>query len=183
MQFRFQPLRATQAAGVLVRLAGGRLNYTKLLKLMHLADRRSLLETGAPITGDRVVNMDKGPVLSTVYDCIKGKAPECTSWQECFRIEHFDLVTVADAGDSELSDYDVEVLEALHRQYRSHTLTQMIDVAHRLPEWKDPAPAKAKPVSHEQILEASGASREQVRAYNELNASMRQLDSVRIIRS
>ena len=183
MQFRFQPLRATQVAGVLVRLAGGRLNYTKLLKLMHLADRRSLLETGAPITGDRVVNMDKGPVLSTVYDCIKGNAPQCTSWQECFRIERFDLVAIVDAGDSELSDYDVEVLEALHRQYRSHTYIQMIDVAHGLPEWRNPFPAKSSPVSHEQILVASGASPEQVRAYNDLNASMNQLDSVRVIRS
>ena len=37
--------------------------YIKLIKLMYLADRRCLIETGFPITGDRMVSMPKGPEL------------------------------------------------------------------------------------------------------------------------
>jgi uncharacterized phage-associated protein len=184
MQFRFQPLRAAQVAGVLVRRAGGRLNYTKLLKLMHLADRKSLLETGEPITGDSVVNMKNGPVLSNVYRCINNEAPQCETWQACFRKEEYDLVwTGTDPGNSELSEYDIEILEALHKQYASYTYSRMIDVAHRLPEWVDPAPANRTSVSPEAILRAQGASPEKIRAYDDLNASMKRVEARRVIRT
>jgi uncharacterized phage-associated protein len=43
----------------------------KLLKLMYLADRKSLLETGVPITGDSISALDKGPVLSQTYNRLK----------------------------------------------------------------------------------------------------------------
>jgi hypothetical protein len=35
-------------------------------KLLYLADRESLKKTGRPITGDRVVAMEHGPVLRSV---------------------------------------------------------------------------------------------------------------------
>lgn len=184
MQFRFQPLRATQAASLLVRLNGGRLNYTKLIKLLHLADRQALVETGSPITGDRVVNMKHGPVLSNIYRCIKGEAPECESWSRYLRREDYDLVTVGDPGDSELAEYDVEVLEALSRKYQRLRYHEMIDVVHQLPEWEDPSPALvSSTVSPERILEAAGATPDTIQEYADLNASLRQLEAVRVIRT
>ena len=51
-QFRFD--KALQAAGLFLRLNGGRLKSLKLLKLLYLADRESLAVEGDTITGDRV---------------------------------------------------------------------------------------------------------------------------------
>lgn len=39
------------------------MSYLRMLKLLYLADRESLKETGHTITGDRVVAMEHGPVL------------------------------------------------------------------------------------------------------------------------
>ena len=43
-------------------------DYIKLIKLLYLADRAALIETGSPITGDRYVSMKFGPVLSNVFE-------------------------------------------------------------------------------------------------------------------
>jgi len=67
-QLRFNERKATQVAAQFLRLRGGRMSYMKLIKLMYLADREALLRWGRPISTDRYVSMDKGPVLSRVLD-------------------------------------------------------------------------------------------------------------------
>ncbi len=49
------------------------LKYLGLLKMLYIADRLALKTMDQPITGDRYVSMDYGPVLSGVYDLIKGQ--------------------------------------------------------------------------------------------------------------
>ncbi len=51
-------------------LRGCRMSYMKLLKLLYLAARGALLAHGRPITYDRYVSMDHGPVLSQTYNLI-----------------------------------------------------------------------------------------------------------------
>src|SRR5437867_2465440 len=71
IRFTFDERKATAAASVLLRLAGGHMHYLELIKLLYYADRESLDLYGRPITGDRYVNMKHGPVLSSVYDLVK----------------------------------------------------------------------------------------------------------------
>lgn len=61
MEFIFDEHKATQAAAYLLRRGGGRMRYMKLIKLLYLADRTALIETGSPITGDRFVAMKLVP--------------------------------------------------------------------------------------------------------------------------
>ena len=53
MTFRFDYDKALQAAGVLLSLDGDRMERIRLLKLLYIADRELLAETGRTITGDR----------------------------------------------------------------------------------------------------------------------------------
>jgi len=48
------------------------MNYLKLMKLLYLADRESMRRNGRPISGDRYVSMDHGPVLSQTLNLING---------------------------------------------------------------------------------------------------------------
>jgi len=48
------------------------LDTYKILKLLFLADKQHLVRFGRPITGDRYVAMEYGPVGSESYDLIKG---------------------------------------------------------------------------------------------------------------
>lgn len=58
LRFVYNEEKAAQAAAFLLREAGGSMDYRELLNLLYLADRQSLIETGAPITGDEMVNMN-----------------------------------------------------------------------------------------------------------------------------
>jgi uncharacterized phage-associated protein len=59
VRFPFDERKAAQAAAYLLKKHDGRLNFMKLIKLLYLADRKSLLENGKPITGDRMLAMPK----------------------------------------------------------------------------------------------------------------------------
>src|SRR4051812_27718977 len=81
---RFREDKTTQAAALLLKWAGGRMNYMKLIKLLYLADRTALLRWGRPITFARPISMRHGPVLSEVLDLInEGQlAPETSAWRD-----------------------------------------------------------------------------------------------------
>jgi uncharacterized phage-associated protein len=71
--FLFNIEKAIQAVAALLHFHGSKeMSYLRMLKLLYIADRETLKETGRPITGDRIVAMEHGPVLSSVYDLIKG---------------------------------------------------------------------------------------------------------------
>ena len=74
MVLRFNERRATEAAARFLKLRGGRMSYLKLIKLLYLLDREALLRWGRPVTTDRYISMDNGPVVSRIYDLIRRRA-------------------------------------------------------------------------------------------------------------
>ena len=85
MTFRFDFLKTLQASGVLLQLDANRMAYIRLLKLLYIADRELLAETGRTLTGDEAVAMKNGPVLSRVYDLIKGVGAEVRGVESLYR--------------------------------------------------------------------------------------------------
>src|SRR6266545_1760337 len=71
MVLRFNERRATEAAARFLKLRGGRMSYLKLIKMLYFLDREALLRWGRPVTTDRYVSMDNGPVVSRIYDLIR----------------------------------------------------------------------------------------------------------------
>jgi uncharacterized phage-associated protein len=161
--FSFDERRTVQACAVLFPQSR-RENYTKLLKLLYLADRRSLIETGAPITGAHVVSMKNGPVLTEVYDCIKGEPSESVWDAHIERVGAFDVVLKKHPGDSELSDYDVQVLQDIAKRHCDDNFGNMIDIVHQLPEWSNPEKLNRKtlPIPVSEILRAAGKDEETI---------------------
>src|SRR5258708_12785067 len=69
--FRIDVHKTIQAICLLLKTGRtDRLEYISILKLLYIADRESLAERGAPITGDVPVAMKNGPVLSAIYALI-----------------------------------------------------------------------------------------------------------------
>ena len=56
IRFRFNELKAAQAAAYLLRLAGGRMHGEKLAALLYIVDRKLLISRGVPLTGDEMAN-------------------------------------------------------------------------------------------------------------------------------
>jgi len=133
-----------QACNYLLKKNGFRLNYTKLIKLLYLADKEALRGSMQTITGDSYVSMDNGPVLSKLYDLIKGtyRNREIQGlWDSRFMKDDYDLIAATEKiPQGELSEYETDVLDTVYEQFKDKDFLQMIEYVHaNCPEWKDPA--------------------------------------------
>ena len=92
MYFSLKVDKTIQAIGVLFCADNVLcMNYMRVLKLLYIADREALRETGRPITGGRITAMERGPVLEDVYDLIRGQHLEMPLWDEHFEKDRYDL--------------------------------------------------------------------------------------------
>lgn len=175
MRFTYNERKAAQAAAYLIQLHHGTLNYTVAIKLLYLADRLSLVEKGRPITGDSMVSMPKGPVLSITLNLIRcpdvhGGDADAGPW--------FDYVKKSGAWDiqlaktnpelDELSAYELRVLDRVNQQFGAMTFGQLIDWTHRsLPEWHDPK-GSSRWIEPEEVLRAENVPEAQIESFQAL---------------
>ena len=166
MRFVFDARKTAQAARCLIALDGGTMNYMVLIKLLYLADRRSLIETGMPISGDRMVAMPHGPVLSRTYDQINMGAPpetdEGTAWYEYItEPSDYDVSSRGESRTDQLSHYELDLLGETFERFGRMSRWALRDYTHTLPEWVDPH-GSSLPIEPETILRAHGKSSEEI---------------------
>jgi uncharacterized phage-associated protein len=134
-----------QAIGVILTSRKIRqLEYIALLKLLYLADRESVRERGRPITGDRVVAMDNGPVLSGIYDFVTFNVGnrDLAVWTYFLTKDEYDLVLNEDPGTDQLAPYEIRKLEEIAKAHADHGWRKLVDICHDLPEWQKNNPRK-----------------------------------------
>lgn len=165
----FSVERTAQAAAVLLRASEGqRMPYIRLLKLLYVADRECIQETGLPITGDDPYAMRRGPVLSITYDLLKGNAYSGAAaqgmplWKQWLRtVADYDVELIADPGFRKLSRYEIAKLKEVATRYADRDHWDIIDELHKtLPEWIETYrnDGSSHPISIEKLLDAVGQS-------------------------
>ena len=165
MALRFDEAKATQAAAFLLSMRGGRMHYLKLLKLLYLADRIALIRWGIPISTDRYVSMDHGPVLSCVYNLITDEKPKPV-WAQFISapLGDYEVELLREAPKDKLSRAEESVLKEVYAEYGYRNRWDIVEnVMHRLPEWTDPQ-GTSIPISVRNILEAAGEDDEEISA-------------------
>ncbi|MFN0104934.1 MAG: Panacea domain-containing protein [Bryobacteraceae bacterium] len=177
---RFNERKATQVAGKLLAMAGGRMAYFKLIKLLYFIDRNAILRWGRPVTTDRFVSMPHGPVVSRIYDLICSGPEEnapLSPWHQCIgKAERYDVELMFPAGDSELSRAEERLIDEIFVCLGEKTKWQLRDMSHDLPEWRDPG-GSSLPLEIEDILRADG------RTEHEIAALADELQSLAIVQS
>lgn len=157
----FNQRKVAQMAAHLLDRGRGRMNYLKLMKLLYLADRESMRRHGQPISGDRYVSMDYGPVLSQTLNLINGAVrPQEGGWNHWIADKAGYEISLRrkasrDALD-ELSDADLDVLNAVYAKFRRMDQWKLRDYTHRYcPEWTDPE-GSSLPIEYVDIFKALG---------------------------
>ena len=156
MNFRFNFERALQASAYLLRLDGKRMGSLRLLKLLYIADREWLAETGESITGDRAHAMKYGPVLSSIYDLVKGNGSRAGEWDDYIHTEGYALELVADPGRGELSKGIVQKLLEVTKRYAELDDWELSERTHEFKEWADHFRGEVSPIPWQDILMAQG---------------------------
>ena len=151
------------AALFLANTPSERMSYLRLLKLLYLADRQMLEQTGRPITFDRAVAMKHGPVLSEVYDLIKGQHVEAGKWQRYIGTEGYHAVLKQPCERGLLSKRAIAVINEIQDRVSHLDDWALVDQLHsELPEWEAnrPEPDGQNPIPLSAILETVGFSQE-----------------------
>lgn len=164
IQFRFHPEKAVEAAAILLKLHREPMKYLGLLKMLYIADRFALKHMEQPITGDHYVSMKYGPVLSGVYDLIKGQAVEdaLPLWSKFISPPNNNFVSlIADPGNEDLCEEEEEIIQQVYKACGHLDPFGVAEWTHQLPEWKNPN-GSAIPISVEDILKNVGKSNEEI---------------------
>ena len=142
--FVFKFDKAIQAAAYILRREPSReMSYMRLLKVLYIADRESLRQTGRPITGDKNAAMERGPVLSELLDLIKGEHLRSPDWGRFIRRSDYNVQLVDEPGLSNMSRFEIEMLEQVAEEHRMHDEWDMVQYTHdNCPEWKKNAPVE-----------------------------------------
>jgi uncharacterized phage-associated protein len=168
MRFWFNEKKAAQAAAYLLKSKGGSLDKLILLKTLYMADRRTLLEHGQPITGDRMVAMDHGPVLSVVLNLMNRTPGPGSVWAKLIEPpdSEDDVRLRADANieTDELSRFELRVLGEELAKYGDMEPYDLADLLHKTcPEWRLPHGAVAG-IEYVDILRKMGKSDAEIKA-------------------
>ena len=175
--------KAIAATAYLIQKAGGRYDVFVLMKTLSLADRAALINHGRTITGDKLVSMDKGPVVSGIYDMIKGKEvrghPDAlTKWKKHITERESHLLRLRD--NPEMGFLSVREMEILDEAF--HTISQipaywLADWTHRnFPEWKDPKGSSLE-INPAEILKTAKKSVEEIKEIDEELSSLNMMKS------
>lgn len=161
---RFDEAKATQAAARFLALRGGRMHYLKLIKLLYLADRAALLRWGKPITTDRYVSMDHGPVVSRIYNLITDEKPK-PIWAKYISppLGDYEVELRAEPPADRLSRAEEDLLQDTYQEFGYQNRWAIVDYVHQLPEWTDPQ-GTSIPIPIRSILQAGGQDPDEIKA-------------------
>lgn len=176
MRFVFNEQKAAQSAAFLLRLADGRMQYKKLIKLMYLSDKESLLVRGFPISGDDFYALPQGMVDSKTYNLVQrncGDTPTRT-WDIYVRRDNYDSVLAPQAPGNldEITDFEKEILKRQfneHQHRDGHQIGRMMHDKKFCPEWVDPDGASIE-ISPEDVLRSARKSNEEIQEIEQLAA-------------
>ena len=144
MPLTFDEGKTTQAAARFLQLRGGQMSYMKLIKLLYLADRTSLLQFGKPITMDKWYSMKHGPVLSTVLNLITdpSRVDSAGPWSHFISPPLGDRevrLLIEQVPNDRLSSAEEKIIAEVYRRFGSYNRWDLVEALHQgqvAPEWK-----------------------------------------------
>ncbi len=142
------------------------MSYLKLIKLLYLLDREALLRWGRPVTTDRHVSMDNGPVVSRIYDLIREEPAPGTDpiWRHYISApQEYEVALIAEPLIDELSTAEEELIQEIFSKYGKMTRWDLVRISHDLPEWQDPH-GSAIPIEYRDILRAGKKTESEIAA-------------------
>lgn len=177
IHFSFDEITATEATAYLLnKYPGKKKDYGSLLKLLYLADKEALIQTNRTITGDEMMGMGHGTLLSKLYDLMKPSEPEGEYFRRYIAKPpkgEWDVQLKEPPPNKRLSEAEKKILDRVFSEHGNKTFDQLEDLTHQLREWKElgirPKEKKREFIDPKRVLEISGKPPEEIKEA-EINA-------------
>lgn len=184
-QFMFTARKIAQMSAFFAAKHGDTINILKLIKLLYLADRESMIRYGMPISFDYAYSMDNGPMLSGALDFVNGFVEDRSAtakWEEWInnRDNHQVSLNRKFGRDDldELSEADLDVLETIWKQFGHLDQWQLVKYTHEnCAEWEDSG-GGAIPINEADIFLSAGSSPQEAAGLSEEIKAQRKLDRI-----
>jgi uncharacterized phage-associated protein len=151
--------KATEAAAFLLGKGGDQLEIKRLMKLLYLAERKSLEEYGDLLIGDTPCSFEQGPMLSHCYDMAKPNGPSAI-WNAWISRRGMMVVLHSSEPFKYLSRADLDVLEETWAEFGGMSPNELTDYTHEnCPEWTDPGKSSL-PIEYWEFAAAVGYDEE-----------------------
>jgi uncharacterized phage-associated protein len=111
-----------------------------LVKKLYYADRTALIMWGNSITGDELASLKKGPIVSGIYNLLKGQGSQenLIQWDDVIQRKNNTIFLRKQGNKCVLSEREVEVLESSRKTINA-IRGSIADWLHKhCPEWEDP---------------------------------------------
>lgn len=157
--------KAAQAAGLLLRNAGGEMDYYVLTKILYIAERESLRKWNKLMFGGNLVSMEHGPVHGSILDSARHKDSTSLYWVKHISVPQDNIIRLVDYSieDDEMSNREIRLLNDLYEQFGNYSFKDMYKYVHEFPEHEDPGTTSI-PINVEEILSQLGRSEEEIRS-------------------
>ncbi|WP_370548263.1 Panacea domain-containing protein [Edwardsiella tarda] len=165
--------KVAQMAAYLLLKRGGRMAYLKLMKLLYLSNKKSILEHGRMIGDDTLYSMKHGPVMSNTLNLIRGSYTGTGSgeyWNSLIETKGYDVLLRFDPREmdadevfDELSRADIRILDNIYSQYGHMNRFDLVEMTHLrevCPEWHDPG-SSSTPIDLKEMLLSGGKGEEE----------------------
>lgn len=141
----FNERKAAQMAAFFLRQTpDSTMPHWKLMGLLYISDREALRAFGWPISGDRLVSMPHGPVLSQTLNLMDGDVEsQPGGWAEWIADKENHELSMRQALDAaaldELAPAEIDVLKIVWGNFGAMGKWEIRDWTHEhCAEWKDP---------------------------------------------
>lgn len=178
MLLDFNIRKAIAATAFLIDRDGGTGDLFYLVKELYYADRTALIRWGKSITGDSLASMEKGPIVSGIYDLLKGKGdPEHRiEWNDVIQKgDGFSIVLRKRPDESALAEREKEVLDEARKTIKAIRGSIPKWMHKHCPEWSNPG-SSSIPIDPSTILRLAKKSEDEIRRLEEANEEIRLLN-------
>lgn len=180
----FQERKVMQiAVFFLAKTTERRMSHLKLMKLLYIADRKAVSVIGMPISGDCLVSMPHGPVLSMTLDLMNGNTKsQPGGWDDWISAKKNHEVSlrkrIALPDLDELSQSELQVLESVWNEFGKMDQWQIRDwTHHNCHEWVDPK-GSSSPISYHSLARAIGFDEDRAVGLEAFIQSQREIDNI-----
>lgn len=155
MNFGNDSTKSTQAVARLLEKSGGEADYLRIVKLIYLADRLSILNRGIPIVGGHYYSMRSGPTVGEIMHFTGSQS--APGWKEAISPRLGNRLTLTRKTPiTALSESEIALLDSVVEQHSNLSTSELVEWCHQhCPEYEEVVFGR-KEISVEAILRGGG---------------------------
>lgn len=172
--------KAAEAVHYLLGLASGSLDIYNVVKLVYLANRKSLFTRNRAITNDAFASLKWGPVPEDTYDRLRNRSMCSEYWCSLIGPREENRIPQAKREHDYhmLSEADRKIIDETHAEYGVMTFEELKRTTHQFAEWTDPGDSSIV-ITWSDLLEKNDVPAEHVLAVSKMANLERSLEKLR----